>query len=103
MAAVSLVPMVWFWRGLKGHSVTFAVLFASLVLGFSLMGVIHRVLADVGVHWLYVLLIPIFLVRWLSKREAVWIPDEARRRRIARSILAVSLVVAVVAAWVLKA
>ncbi len=81
---------------------TFAALFASLVLGFSLMGLLHRVLADVGIHWLFVLLVPFFLVRWLSKKEPEWIPDANLRRKIALWTLFGSLVVAGLSAWLLR-
>ena len=89
----------WFWLGLKGHSVTFAALFASLVLGASISGLVHRALAAIGVHWLYALILPVFLFGWLSKREARWIPDERKRKLYARSLLAVSLALALLVGW----
>jgi len=86
----------WFWRGLKGHSVTFSALFASLLLGISISGGVGRVLSSLGVHWLYVMLIPIFLFTWLNKKEPQWLPDVERRKRIARSLLFGSVVLAIV-------
>lgn len=93
------VSALWFWRGLKGHSVTFAALFASLVLGASISGGVHRLLAALGVHWLYVILIPIALFGWMAKREPAWLPDPRRRRFIARSLLLGSLLLALLIAW----
>jgi hypothetical protein len=89
----------WFWRGLKGHSVTFAALFASVLLGASIAGGLKRLLGALGVHWLYVIIIPIVLFGWLSKREAGWLPDQGRRRLIARSILFGSILLAVAIGW----
>ncbi|MBL9214135.1 MAG: hypothetical protein JNG83_01535 [Opitutaceae bacterium] len=86
----------WFWRGLKGHSVTFSALFASLLLGISISGGVGRLLASLGVHWLYVILIPVFFFTWLNKKESQWLPDLERRKRIARSLIFGSIVLAIV-------
>jgi len=91
--------VVWFWRGLKGHSVTFAALFASLVLGASISGGVRHLLAALGVHWLYIVILPALLFGWMAKREGQWIPDERKRRRIARTLLIGSLVLAALIAW----
>jgi ATP/ADP translocase len=93
---VNVFILGWFWRGLRGHSVTFSLLFASFLLGVSLSGGVKRLLAVLGVHWLYVLILPVVLFSWLNAREPQWIPDETRRRRIARSLLFGSIVLAVV-------
>jgi hypothetical protein len=69
----------WLWRGFKGNSVTFAALFASLLLGASIAGGFQKLLMSLGVHWLYVLIIPIFLFSWLSRKEVEWLPDESKR------------------------
>lgn len=79
--------IVWFWRGLRGHSVTFAALFASVVLGASIASIVNRLLHAVGVHWLFILILPAVLFSWLARREVQWIPEERRRRIIARSLL----------------
>jgi hypothetical protein len=94
-----MVNPFWFWRGLMGNSVTFAALFASLLLGASIAGGFQKLLTSLGVHWLYVILIPIFLFSWLSKREPHWLPDERKRRLYARSLLVGSIVVAILIAW----
>lgn len=86
----------WLWRGLKGHSVTFSVLFASLVLGVSVAGGVGRLLASLGVHWLYVIILPGVFFGWLNRKESVWLPEADQRRRLARWILAGSIVLAVV-------
>lgn len=86
----------WFWRGLKGHSVTFAALFASFVLGVSIAGGVVRLLSSLGVHWLYVLILPAVVFTWLHQREARWIPDSEKRKRLARWIIGGSIVLAVV-------
>jgi phosphotransferase system glucose/maltose/N-acetylglucosamine-specific IIC component len=94
-AVVTPAAIVWFWRGLRGHSVTFAALFASVLLGASIAGLLHRLLSALGVHWLFVLILPAVLFGWLARREARWIPDERRRRVIARSLLLGSIGLAI--------
>lgn len=86
----------WFWRGVTGHSVTFSALFASFVLGVSIAGGVNRLLASLGIHWLYVIILPLVLFAWMNKKEPQWIPDKERRKKIARVVLWGSVVLAVV-------
>ena len=55
-----------------------------------------ELLASLGVHWLYVILIPVFLFSWAAKKEPQWLPDEAKRKVWARSLIAGSIVLAIV-------
>jgi 4-hydroxybenzoate polyprenyltransferase len=91
-----MVNPLWLWRGLKGYSVTFATLFASVLLGASIAGGFQKLLASLGVHWLYVILIPVFLFSWLAKKEPQWLPDEAKRKVWARSLIGGSIVLAII-------
>jgi hypothetical protein len=91
---VTPVSWLWFWRGLRGHSITFSLLFASVVLGASIYRAVHHALSALGFHWLLTLLIPIALFRLLSNHEARLIPDPRRSQWIALSILLGSCVVA---------
>ncbi len=91
-----MVNPLWLWRGLKGYSVTFATLFASVLLGASIAGGFQKLLASLGVHWLYAILIPVFLFSWAAKKEPPWLPDEAKRKVWARSLIAGSIVLAIV-------
>ncbi len=93
---------LWFWRGLKGNSVTFAALFASVLLGASIAGGFHRLLSALGVHWLYVILIPIFLFSWLSSKEPQWMPDDRLRKIWARSLIVGSILLALLISWLKK-
>lgn len=88
--------VTWFWRGVKGHSVTFAALFASVVLGASIAGGFGRLLAALGVHWLYVLILPAVLFAWLNRREPRWLPEAGRRKLIARSLIFGSALLAII-------
>lgn len=75
---------------------TFSLLFASFVLGLSISGGVKHLLASLGVHWLYVLILPVVFFTWMNGRETKWIPDERRRRVIARSLIFGSIVLAIV-------
>lgn len=94
--AVNIVVVSWFWRGLRGHSVTFSLLFASFLLGLSISGGVKQLLAALGVHWLYVLILPAVFFTWMNGRETRWIPEERRRRVLARSLLFGSIVLAII-------
>lgn len=96
VAAVNIFVVSWFWRGLRGHSVTFSLLFASFLLGLSISGGVQQLLNSLGVHWLYVMIVPTVFFAWMNGREAKWLPDEKRRRVLARSLLFGSIVLAVV-------
>jgi len=96
---VNPFALSWLWRGFKGRSVTFAVLFASFVLGWSLSHYVNVLLMRLGVHWLYAILLPAFFFMWVAKREDRIIPDEAKRTLYARSLIAGSIGLAILIAW----
>ena len=56
--------VAWSWRVLRGHSVTFAGLFASAILGVSLLAGFKHLLVRLGAPW-YVWLSPAWTI--LSK------------------------------------
>jgi hypothetical protein len=89
----------WLWRGLRGNSVTFALLFASCVVGLSLARYVKLGLEKLGVHWLYVLIVPVLFFGWLAKREPQWIPEERHRKWWARGLIAGSILLALVISW----
>ena len=97
-----MVNPLWLWRGLKGNSLTFAALFASVLVGVSIAGGFHHLLAALGVHWLYVILIPIVFFSWLAKKEPIWFPDEAKRKLYARGLILGSILIAIAVAWIRK-
>lgn len=97
-----MVNPLWFWRGLKGNSVTFAALFASVLLGASIAGGFKHLLSSLGIHWLYVILIPIVLFSWLAGKEPQWIPDEKKRKLWARSLIIGSILLAILVSWLKK-
>lgn len=86
----------WLWRGFKGNSVTFALLFATFVLGWPMSDELGRLLSRLGVHWLYVLVLPGFFFMGLAKREERIVPEAAKRKLWARGLIVGSLVLAIV-------
>lgn len=92
------VAVSWFWRGVRGHSVTFAVLFAALLLGWSIMSELRHLLRHLGVHWIYAMILPTLFFIWLARSEDRFIPDEANRKLYARSLIAGSILLAIVIA-----
>jgi len=99
---VNIFAANWFLKGLRGNSVTFALLFASCLVGFSLSRLIHVALEKLGVHWLYVMILPVVFFTWLAKREDRIMPDEAKRKLYARGLIAGSILLALLLAWIRK-
>lgn len=93
---MNIAVVSWFWKGLRGHSITFSALFASFLIGWSLADIVRQAMARLGVHWLFVFVLPILAFSWLSAREARWMPDEKRRRTIARSLVFGSIGLAII-------
>ena len=85
----------WLWRGFKGHSVTFAALFASVLLGWSIAAEVRHLLQRMGIHWLYAMILPTVLFMWLAKREDRFIPDESKRKIYARCLIVGSILLAI--------
>ncbi len=57
---------------------------------------------NLGVHWLNVLILPMVFFSWLFERENRFIPDEAKRKLYARSLIAGSIALAILMAWLRK-
>ena len=99
---MNIFAVNWFIKGLRGKSVTFALLFATYLLGFSLSHYVKVLLTRLGVHWLFVLILPVVFFSWLAGREDRFIPDERQRKLWARGLLAGSIAVAMLIAQLRK-
>ncbi len=99
---MNIFAVNWFIKGLRGNSVTFALLFASFLVGLSLSHYVKVVLEKLGVHWLYVMILPVVFFTWLAKREDRIIPDESKRKLWARGLIAGSILLAVLISWIRK-
>lgn len=98
--SVGLVSgLSWAWRALRGHSVTFAALFACGLFGLSIMGSIRRLLNRVDAPWYVWLFVPILAIGYLAKKEAQWIPDVAQRRKWSQRIFFGSIALALLLAF----
>lgn len=93
-----LAAFSWTWRALRGHSVTFAALFALGLLGISLLSEFRHLLTQLGAPWYAWLLVPIFAVAYFAKKETEWLPDLKKRKRWARGLFFGSIVIAVLIA-----
>lgn len=85
----------WSWRALRGHSVTFAVLFALGVLGVSVIGEFRGALGRLGAPWYAWLLVPIFAIAYFAKKEMEWLPELKQRKRWARGLFFGSILIAI--------
>lgn len=93
----------WLWRAWRGESVTFAALFASSVLGLSVLGALRHGLSRIGLPWYVWLVVPFFAVSFLARKEKEWIRDETVRKKWARWLVLGSIAGAVLIAWLTPA
>ena len=91
--------LVWAWRILRGHSITFAALFGCSVLGVSALSTIRDWLSRGGAPWYVWLVVPGALIVLIARKEAEWVPDLSTRRRWARGIFFGSLLVSAAVAY----
>lgn len=93
-----LASVSWFWRVWRTRSITFAALFATSLLGISVLGVFRRFLRGVGAPWYVWLVVPFVAVWLLSRREEVWMPDPAERRKWALRIVVGAIILSLLVA-----
>lgn len=96
---VNPFALSWLWRGFKGKSITFALLFACFVLGWTVTGSVFVLLRKSGVHWFFALVGTVLFFSWLAKQEDKVLPDEKQRALYARGLIVAAIVVAVLIAW----
>jgi hypothetical protein len=90
--------MSWSWRALRGHSVTFAAMFALGILGVSAISEFRHFLVRLGAPWYAWLLVPMFAVGYLARKETEWLPEATTRRRWARGLFFGSILIAILIA-----
>lgn len=88
----------WLWRAWRGHSVTFAALFALAMVGVSAIGGFRHVLRELGAPWFFTLICPAVIVAILARKEKEWLPDPEQRSRWARRLALGSIAAAMIAA-----
>lgn len=88
----------WTWRALRGHSVTFAAMFALGLLGISFVSEFRHLLTRLGAPWYAWFLVPVLAIGFLAKKETDWLPDPMTRRRWARGIFFGSILIAILIA-----
>lgn len=93
-----LASVSWFWRVWRTRSITFAALFATSLLGVSVLGAFRRMLRGVGAPWYIWLVVPFFVAWRLSRREEAWMPDPAERRKWAVRIVVGAIVLSLLVA-----
>lgn len=83
-------------RAWREHSLVFAVLVLLAVVGVSTWGRLYHGLRDAGVPWLLAVVLPFLIVAWVARREDRIVKDPVLRQR-----LAIGLLVAALATWLL--
>ncbi len=88
----------WLWRAIRGHSLTFSILFALGLFGLSVAGWFRHLLHGLGAPWYVWLLLPFGVIAALARKETDWMPDPDRRRRWSRGIVVGSILLFLVVA-----
>lgn len=70
---------------------TAAALFALGILGVSVVGWFRHVLRELGLPWWMWLVLPAVGVAVLARKEKRWLPDEERRRKWSRGVVAAAI------------
>lgn len=86
------------WKGLKGNSLVFSVVFAMALMGFSLAGILRSPLRAVGLWWPLILIIPFIAIGWSAKFERR-LKLEAGFKRILCMILIVGSILLSILLW----
>lgn len=87
-----------FFKAVRGKSLTFALVFATALLGFSIASFLRRTLSDVG-FWLPVVwILPIIAIGFLAKKEDK-IPLRAEFKRLLCYILVGGSIFCSVVIW----
>jgi FtsH-binding integral membrane protein len=93
-----LASVSWFWRVWRTRSITFAALFATSLLGVSVLGAFRRLLRGVGAPWYVWLVVPFVVVWFLARKEERWMSDPAERRTWALRIVVGAIVLSLLVA-----
>jgi hypothetical protein len=75
------------WKAVRNFSLTFAVVFASGLLGFSVTGLLRRALGELSLPWLLLWLLPTVLIAVIARYESRIIRNPVLRRQIAVVVL----------------
>ena len=74
------------WKGLRGHSLTFSLVFAMAVMGFSFAGLLRAPLRTIGIWAPLLFILPIIATALLAKFERK-LPVPIRTRQICSYLL----------------
>jgi hypothetical protein len=83
----------WLWRAIRGHSLTFALIFLLTMVGVSATDLIRSGLEPLALSWWTVWLAPLVLIWVMLRLEPVIVPSAKLRRWIALGLVALALAV----------
>ncbi|TVR48908.1 MAG: hypothetical protein EA425_13410 [Puniceicoccaceae bacterium] len=86
----------WVWKAIRGHSLTFAVVFVAAVCGLPLFRFLRSIFEGLALPWLLVWILPLVVITVVARLERRWLPDEKKRRGYALALVLLGLVVAFV-------
>jgi hypothetical protein len=87
------------WKGLKGSSLVFSVVFAMAVLGFSLAGILRSPLKAIGLWWPLIFILPIIAIGWSAKFEQRLALEKNFKRLLCLILIVGSIVLSILLWW----
>lgn len=66
---MQLISLRAFWKGLRGNSLVFSLVFAMAVMGFSLAGILRSPMRAFGLWGPLIFLLPLIAIGWAAKLE----------------------------------
>lgn len=84
------------WKGLRGRSLTFSVVFALAIMGSSFGGLLRAPLRTIGIWGPLVLLLPIIATGMLAKHESKLKISDNMRRMCSYALIFGSILLAVI-------
>ncbi|NDV62294.1 hypothetical protein G0Q06_07530 [Puniceicoccales bacterium CK1056] len=87
------------WKGLKGNSLVFSIVFAMALLGFSLAGILRSPLKAIGLWWPLIFILPVIAIGWSAKFEKGLKLEPSFKRLLCLILILGSVVLSILLWW----
>ena len=87
------------WKGLKGNSLVFSVVFAMALMGFSLGGILRSPLKAIGLWWPLIFILPLIAIGWTARMERRLKLEKPFKRLLCLILILGSILLSVLLWW----
>lgn len=88
-----------FWKGLKGNSLVFSIVFAMALMGFSLAGILRSPLKAIGLWWPLLFILPVIAIGWSARFEKRLQLEKPFKRLLCLILIIGSIVLSMILWW----